>query len=55
MKITVQNVKPYAIDTPVALAPGESAEVERTPDVDSQIEAGVLEDITPAKKKEGSK
>ena len=44
----IQNVAPYAIDTPIGLAPGESADVEASEETKRQIEAGVIVDITPA-------
>jgi len=42
----IQNVAPYAIDTPIGLAPGESADVEASEETKRQIEAGIIVEIT---------
>ena len=46
-KVHVRNPKGHAVDVPGggSLAHDESVEVERTPEVDAQIEAGALTDI----------
>ena len=42
----IQNVASYAIDTPIGLAPGESADVEASEETKRQIEAGIIVEIT---------
>ena len=41
----ILNIAPYAIDTPIALAPGESADVEASEETQRQIEAGVIVEV----------
>ena len=50
--IRVQNLKPYAIDSPSTLAPGEIAEVEESEDVERLIAAGIIAEVAESEKEQ---